>query len=249
MSNTNWRAIVHVCGAAALALAVSVLPSASSGTAQGEGASVVERRNKVRLQKERIFQKDLRSAAAVSGTVVQRVPVPGGFVEDLASLVARSSEIVVGRLGPGRGRYVAGTPYVTSDYDLVVETTLKGDARVGDNLTVVLLGGRAYFDDGTWAQTMLENFRAPIPGERILLFAKPTPLQISADVRQRARAANSVPLAPVSYLSGLIRLSESGRIDPGLYDGIAKEFVGQDVSDVLDVVMEQVKRLRGKRSR
>jgi hypothetical protein len=249
MTNAYFRATARVFLGAALAAAVTVLPSAKSGTAQGGGPSIVERRDRVRLQQGHIAQGDLRSAAAVSGTVVQRVPVPGGWITDLASLVARSSDIVVGRLELGRGRYVPGTQYVTSDYDLVVETSLKGGARVGDDLTVVLMGGRAYFEDGTWAQTMMEHFRAPVPGERVLLFARPTPLEISADVRQKARAANRVPLAPVSYLSGFIRLGDSGRIGPGLYEGIAKEFVGQDTDDVLAAVREQVKRSGGTKSR
>lgn len=60
---------------------------------------------------------------------------------DLAALVAKSDEIVLGTAGPQQARWSADGKLIVTDMQLRVEESLKGNARVGDVLVVTRMGG------------------------------------------------------------------------------------------------------------
>lgn len=84
---------------------------------------------------------------------------------DLASLVAKSDEIVLGTAGPQQARRSDDGQLIVTDMQLRVEESLKGAARAGDVLVVTRLGGK--LRDIALQVPGEANF---VPDQRVLVF-------------------------------------------------------------------------------
>ncbi len=102
---------------------------------------------------------------------VLTVPAGGTLIrQDLASLVAGHSTIVVGQVVEAHPYWNADSSFIVTDYKVKATQVLKGDARKSE-LTVTLLGGTV----GDLSVVVPGGARY-LPGRTYLLFLADTPL-------------------------------------------------------------------------
>lgn len=136
---------------------------------------------------------------------------------DLAALVAKSDEIVLGTAGPQRARWSNDGKLIVTDMQLRVEESLKGPAHVGDVLVVTRMGGT------------LRDIALQVPGEanfgpdqRVLVF-----LHAEGSAKERhvvgmaqgvipitGRGANAMAM-PNAGGTALVERTDDGALAPG----------------------------------
>jgi hypothetical protein len=151
----------------------------------------------------------IAAAAALKGHYEGTVSAdPENNVETLAQLVAWHSLIVIGRVQSNRSWLTADGESIVTDYRIAVERVLKGDpAR---RITVSVPGGRVSFPDGSMA-TLTSTMRAPLNGERYLLFLVPSWFPASPKEQQ---AAGGPIYAPQHLSLSVYLIDPGGRVMP-----------------------------------
>src|SRR5262245_9610433 len=177
------------------------------------------------------------AAAALLGHYLGTVSAdPENNVDTLEHLVAWHSLILIGRVESNHAWLTADSQTVVTDYRIQVERELKGDP--GRRITVSVPGGRVSFPDGSMA-TLTSTMRAPLNGERYLLFLVPSWFPASPGEQQAADGPIYVPqhLSLSVYLldpSG--RLMPRGRADHPLQKEMAKKTVEGIVQEIAGLV-------------
>jgi hypothetical protein len=118
----------------------------------------------------------LRAAARITGSYVSLERGPEGVIRNLDVIAKPSPVIILGTIQPGGTTHVGGTgKFVTTEYDVKVAESLKGDLKPGDVVAVDLRGGQVTFEDGTWARTewLSFSFTHPAPGHTAVFFLGP----------------------------------------------------------------------------
>ena len=187
---------------ALLAILTALTPSSPAASEQRGSAS-----DQHLKESEALRRGGIRAAAAVTGHYIGQVSAePGNNVETLKHLVAWHELIVIGRIQSNRSWLTADGETIVTDYRIVVERVLKGNA--GSLITVSIPGGRVSFENGTRA-TLVSTMRAPLNGERYLLFLRPSWFPASP---QQTKAAAGPLYAPQHLALSVYYLDPQNRV-------------------------------------
>lgn len=138
-------------------------------------AAAEHSREDLARQKALARSRGLGPAAGVTGAYVETVRIPTlGAPASWSELSALSSLIVVGTAISNVGALRPDGRLVLSMYDVRVERVLKGTVP-GQELRILLPGGRFGFADGSWAQTNVRNFVRPSNGQTAVWFLRDAP--------------------------------------------------------------------------
>lgn len=78
---------------------------------------------------------------------------------DIEALTKNSLAVVVGTVVKKlSGRLTAGGQLIFTDYEVLLDETIKGDLTKGSTITIALPGGRVEFEDGTSAELRMPEF-------------------------------------------------------------------------------------------
>jgi hypothetical protein len=90
---------------------------------------------------------------------------------DIERLTKHSAAVIAGLGGPSVGSYLtADGRGIETDYQVIVEESLKGDFIKGSTIIVSLEGGLVRFEDGTSAELRTPTFEHIKSGGRYILF-------------------------------------------------------------------------------
>lgn len=197
-------------------VASGVYRLASSGIANDEVhvAAAVQppQRHVVERQRAAFDTGGLAAAAAVTGQYFALAPIPpdiGGPI-DLKELVDNSADIVIGWTLQHSMRLAATGRTIFSYYDVRIERVVKGTLNQGDEISVVVPGGRVTFADGSMAQLSTPGFHAPLNSRRYLWFLRRADASHVASHEKIIRAAGA--FAPTDVKLGIYDVT-SGDID------------------------------------
>jgi hypothetical protein len=125
-----------------------------------------------RTVRDALRRGGLREAAKVKGHYVRDVdPNWDTGLFNIENLTKNSMVVVVGTVVKNRGaRLSAADQLIVTDYEVVVDETMKGGPVKGDTITIALVGGSVEFDDGTSAELRTPEFEHVKPGGAYLLF-------------------------------------------------------------------------------
>jgi len=119
----------------------------------------------------------LRAAAAASGG--EYVGSVEWFYEEfentLESLARRSHVVLIGELGENRAHLSASGEYITTDYRMTVERSLKGGVSPQSSVVFRVMGGRVVFEDGSSASIETKGLVRPNNGARVVIFGVVVP--------------------------------------------------------------------------
>jgi hypothetical protein len=121
----------------------------------------------------RVIRKDgLRGAARVKGHYVGEFNPNWDFgLFDVEALTKNSADVVVGVASKSLGGHLTESGLnILTDYEIVVQETIKGDVVPGSVITVSLPGGRVDFEDGTSAELKTPKFEHVKPGNSYTFF-------------------------------------------------------------------------------
>ena len=187
----------------------------------------------------------LRAAAAVTGSYREVISGHhGNNANTLDFLVQYSPVVVVGQILKNRTWLNATGRAITTDYEVFVDQSLKGDIRPGETLTVSILGGKVGFPDGSWAEVEIFDMLLPLNGERYVFFLRPTTHEPGP--AQRKAAAGE--LYTTSFQSrSLYRISDRGVITPKTYSQhpLFKAYAGKPERALIDDVIATIQRQIG----
>jgi hypothetical protein len=133
---------------------------------------------------------------------------PENNVETLEQLVGWHSLILIGRVESNHSWLTGDGESIVTDYGIAVERVLKGDGA--RHITVSVPGGRVSFPDGSMA-TLTSTMRAPLNGERYLLFLVPSWFPASPSEQQ---AAGGPIYAPQHLSLSMYLMDPGGRVMP-----------------------------------
>ena len=182
----------------------------------------------------------LRAAAAVTGTYLTSVNQHCGPTDTVETLVDYSSVIVVGRIASNRCWLNAKGELITTDYEVVVEQSLKGWPSPADRLTMSVAGGRLVFEDGSVAEVISGGMALPLKDETYILFLSPTQFHPGED--QKAAANGLIYMLSFGSKS-LYHINSRGRLESRAVEGhpLHKTYNGnpenQLIYDVLSLVL------------
>ena len=183
----------------------------------------------------------LKEAAKVTGEFITEIPGSDwGGPATISELVQWSTLIVIGRTESNRSRLDADGNDIRSAYQFDVESVLKGEHQ-GPKVTVVLLGGRVVFDDGSIAELRVAKAERPVQGERYFLFLRPPKGRLSAT---GATAYEPGELVPLWDTQGLYRLPGGGaRVAPAHLRGrdLAKEIQAMQPGQFIEAVQRAIR--------
>lgn len=90
---------------------------------------------------------------------------------DIEALTKNSMAVVMGTVVKKLGTRLSDEDQlITTDYEVVVNNTLKGVPAKGEKISIGLIGGSLEFDEGTSAELRTPNFEHVKPGSTYLLF-------------------------------------------------------------------------------
>jgi hypothetical protein len=105
-------------------------------------------------------REGLRGAARVKGHYIADFDAHwdiGSF--DVEGLTKNSAAVVVGVAGRNLGGHLTSSGLaIVTDYEVVIQDTIKGDAVVGSTIVVSMVGGRVDFPNGTSAELRTPKF-------------------------------------------------------------------------------------------
>ncbi len=118
----------------------------------------------------------LRAAAAASGgefaTTTEWI---GEVAYTLESLVHSSEVVLVGELIQNRAHLSASGEYITTDYRMRVQRSVKGGVKPQSEVIFQVMGGTVVFEDGSSAVIRTPGFVKPNTGARVVIFARRFP--------------------------------------------------------------------------
>lgn len=116
-------------------------------------------------------QGGLREAAKVKGSfVVTDYAKAGGVYSGLEALASHSDTVIVGTPARNVCEVTPDGRYITTNYEVVAQDVFKGNIRKRDTVKVSLPGGRVQFEDGTFAEVRVPDFRKMEDGRTYVLF-------------------------------------------------------------------------------
>jgi hypothetical protein len=154
-------------------------------------------------------------------------------------MVEGSEVVLVGELVENFAHLSASGEYITTDYRMRVQRSLKGWVLPQSDVVFQVMGGKVVFEDGSSAVIETRGFVRPSTGARVVIFANPFPVDdplMPPAVRAYANGA------PVFRLVGMgrgvielpsnendrIRMNAVGARDPG-----ARKMRGMSVAHFL----------------
>jgi hypothetical protein len=146
-------------------IGISRTPAQLPGAQESSG-------NDFRAVRYALRRGGLREAAKLKGHYVGEFDPhwdSGRF--DIDKLTKNSMAVVVGTVVKKRGARLSDEDQlIVTDYEVIVNETLKGVPTKGDTITISLVGGSLEFDDGTSAEIRTPGFEHVIPGSAYVLF-------------------------------------------------------------------------------
>jgi hypothetical protein len=133
----------------------------------------------------------------------------------LDSLVEQSEAVLVGDLVENRAHLSASGEYITTDFRMRVERSLKGDVLPQSEVVFQVMGGKVVFEDGSSADIQTRGFARPSTGARVVIFANPFPMDDPLMPPAVLAYANGAPVFRLVGMGrGVIELpsNESDRI-------------------------------------
>ena len=181
----------------------------------------------IRARQLAAFKKGgLREAARITGSYLVSVMQPDVEVKQLVDLVRPSVMIVRARVGENRSWIDETGQTVTTQYRVRVTAAEHGNSHVGQDVTVVVPGGRVEFEDGSIAEVRMAGLPLPGPGQEFVMFLEPSRHRLTS--QQRAAAQGPV-YTPYWYAQGLFLISPKGTLIPYLRPGnpVAKQYANK----------------------
>lgn len=200
----RWAFSLLVASSCLLALGVSVGSWPVASRDQGETELQLRRENARR-------EHGLGAAAAVTGTYIGKTGYPNvGGPTSLSELADLSTVIIVGTPEDNVCRPTSDGRSIVTLYRMSVEAVLKGQVPAKGVITMILLGGRIRFPDGSWAQLNTPGLKRPRTGYKMAAFLREAPDQVvSGNERFITERTGFVPAAgPL----GMYDLSPSGGV-------------------------------------
>lgn len=118
-------------------------------------------------------QGGLRAAAAAAGG--EYAASAGAWLPHVAytleSLARLSDVVLIGTLGENLAHLSASGEYITTDFRMTVERSLKGHVLPGSTVVFGVMGGKVVFEDGSSALIGTKGFIRPNTGARVVIFA------------------------------------------------------------------------------
>jgi hypothetical protein len=212
---------------------VAVVPSLRGAEGQDQDEAL-------RLARGKAFEEGgLRAAAGISGSVRQTMNPHGERdAPSLEFLVKNSRLIVIGQTRHNRGWLNKAGTTITTDYEIAVERTLKGNVMPGDLITMSVLGGRVRFPEGTWAQIDTPGMVPLFNNQAFILFLEDSDFGPSAEEKAAAHGKIYMP----AFGSRGMFLIDGGVINPKVYNShpFARKYGGKAetvlINDVLDIL-------------
>lgn len=132
------------------------------------------------LPQAAVPQDSLRIKAQMRGGGYRgREPVERGrLFPGLKEIAQESILVVIGEVAQNTCRLSKDETTITTDYEVVVLETLRGEAKKGDTVTVKMQGGRVMFADQTFAQIIADG------GQRMMLNRRTYLLFLTAPPRE-----------------------------------------------------------------
>ena len=117
-------------------------------------------------------REELRGAARVKGHYVADFDPHWDFGRfDVDELTRNSAAVVVAVAGKNLGSKLTESGLaITTDYEVLVQDTIKGDILPGTGIVVGMTGGRVEFEDGTSAELKTPKFEHVKAGGSYILF-------------------------------------------------------------------------------
>lgn len=121
-------------------------------------------------------QGGLKAAAAASGgEYTSRTEWLTDIAYTLPSLAAEADVVLIGTLGEGVGHLSASGEYITTDFRMTVEKSLKGKLLPHSTVVFQVMGGKVVFEDSSSATIETKGFIRPNAGARVVIFGKRFP--------------------------------------------------------------------------
>lgn len=207
MSNRVTGVVVAVASVAY----VIVLGTAQTPTgAQNQAAAAQQVSPEVaRRQSTAYRESGLKAAAAITGQfVIKSGYQRGGGPADLDELADLSDVVLLGEPVANICRLTQDGRRIATFFTVRVDQVVKGKHNIGDSITVVLLGGRVGFGNGTWAQMNASGIRYPDVNRSYMWFLRSASSDLTAgNETQLSRGAYE----PTAGALGLYDLSSRER--------------------------------------
>ena len=117
-------------------------------------------------------QGGLKAAAAASGgQYAATTEWISEVAHTLDSLVEQSDVVLVGELVENLAHLSASGEYITTDFRMTVERSLKGRVLPKSTVVFQVMGGKVVFEDGSSAVIETRGFVRPNTGARVVIFA------------------------------------------------------------------------------
>lgn len=191
-------------------------------------------------------KSSISKAIDLAGFAMLEMPLPHNEAAELEHFAQASHVIVSGVVSNRRCSVTADDRWVVSAYPFKTDQVFKGPVSVGQELTVIVLGGGVTFADGTWAQVIFDRLVMPSAGERYFLFLRRSDTALGTALAKRVGpegAYQMTQLGPGAFKldpNGIARsvVNTQGRVRFGknliqTYDGQSIERLLADLRAVL----------------
>jgi hypothetical protein len=129
-------------------------------------------RTTVDLEREAFERAGLEAAAKITGSYVHTlIWASDGDPATLRELASLSQVIVIGSATSAICRVAAGGRGIVTDFQVSVDSVLKGDRAIS-GMTISVPGGKAVFADGSTSEVRTPGFLRPQIGSRLVWFVR-----------------------------------------------------------------------------
>ena len=206
----------HVLIAAAISIALCALALV---WARPTGSPQARERPNVRADTLRTKAKrEGKAVAAAQPTNLRRY-------NDVGTITRESNTIVVGVVASKASQLLPpAEKFIVTDFQVNVQTVLKGGLALGSAITVRTSGGRVDFGDGTWAEVTMPDFwKYPEVGKRYVMF-----------LENRTNGTFVLRGGP----QGLFHINDYGQIQPQVRaeDELMRNYADKNLSLVLQEI-------------
>ena len=163
------RGVLVIASLSVLLLAAVVI---IGGVGGGHSSAQENRAADQRALVEALRRDGMRGAARLKGNFVGEFDPHWDFgLFNIEALTRNSAAVVVGVATKKLAGYeLVGGGRIFTDYEVLVQETIKGYIPNGGTITVSLPGGRIEFEDGTSAELKTPGFEQMKTGETYTLF-------------------------------------------------------------------------------
>jgi hypothetical protein len=133
----------------------------------------------------------------------------------LEEFIDNSSDIVVAWVLQHSMKLSANQLTIFTYYDVQLEQVLKGALTNGEEITIIVPGGRVTFADGSMAQVNTPGFHPPLNGRRYVWFLRRAPSSRAISHENLIQPGGA--FSPTDPKLGIYDVTESSIVQPSGY--------------------------------